>query len=305
MKIVSHNLEFLFEEGVHSHSRKNWVYSKEFANARVNHFAKLFSELDADVVLLQEVASKIMIERIIEKSGIHYHYFIATPDSNGVGNAILYKDSNAECQSVPAVAGLPVFIDGDIDVIGPRIYPRRDFAQLTTTYHGKKLHLISIHIKANFLMPKKNDTGDEMPMDTQISAADGRIRSEFFRMSQAKKVREMVDDFFVNDPDALVLVGGDFNAEEHSPILRIIGGEITEASDHLFSACQKVELEKRYSSITKNRTRLLDHFLISKALVENIIKINILNDNLSDYEVIEPNPTAVMSDHAPIVIEFI
>ncbi|MEK7129278.1 MAG: peptide-methionine (R)-S-oxide reductase MsrB [Patescibacteria group bacterium] len=43
MKIATHNIEFLFEEGTHTHSGKEWNYTKEFVEARINHFSKLFS----------------------------------------------------------------------------------------------------------------------------------------------------------------------------------------------------------------------------------------------------------------------
>ena len=91
MKIATHNVEFLFEEGTHSHSGKKWNYKKELVEARIDHFSKLFSEINADILLLQEVASQSVIERIIAKTRIDYSYFFANPDKNGVGNVVLYK----------------------------------------------------------------------------------------------------------------------------------------------------------------------------------------------------------------------
>jgi len=65
MKIATFNVEFLFDEGEHKHSGKTWTYSKEYVNARIEYLAKIFSEIDADVLFLQEVASTSMIEKII------------------------------------------------------------------------------------------------------------------------------------------------------------------------------------------------------------------------------------------------
>lgn len=121
MKVATQNIEFLFGEGAHSHSGKEWNYSKEFVEARIEHFGKLFSSIDADVLLLQEIASESVIQRIIARSGIEYSYFFAAPDQNGVGNVILYKDKNAVCASIPAVSPLPVFIEGDTDTLGSRM----------------------------------------------------------------------------------------------------------------------------------------------------------------------------------------
>ena len=113
MKIATHNIEFLFEEGIHTHSGKEWSYTKELVEARIEHFSKLFSEINADIILLQEIASKSVIERIIARTGIDYSYFFAAPDQNGVGNVVLYKQKDAVCESIPAPTSLPVFVEGE------------------------------------------------------------------------------------------------------------------------------------------------------------------------------------------------
>ena len=307
MKIATHNIEFLFEEGAHTHSGKEWNYTKEFVEARIDHFSKLFSEINADVLLLQEIASKSVIERIIAKTGIDYFYFFATPDQNGVGNVVLYKPKDAVCESVPALTSLPVFVEGDADVLGSRIWSRRDFVHMEMMWNGKKLHIVGVHVKANFLMPEKNIAGEVHPMKTQITAADGLIRSEVFRFSQAKKLRELIDTFFAADPNASVIVVGDYNAEENYAVYRIIRGVINDAPDTLIEAGTKIEQEKRFSSLstTLGRKRLLDHFLISKGLEQHLVSVQILNDNISENKNIAPNPDLVGSDHAPIVVELI
>jgi exonuclease III len=304
MKIATHNMEFLFEEGTHTHSGREWNYTKELVEARIDHFSKLFSEINADILLLQEIASKSVIERIVAKTSIDYSYFFATPDQNGVGNVVLYKQKDTVCESIPAVTSLPVFIEGDTDTIGSRIWSRRDFVHIEMTWQGKKLHVVGVHIKATFLMPEKNTDGEAHPMKTQITAADGLIRSEVFRFSQAKKLRELVDTFFATDPNALVIVGGDYNAEENDAVYRIIRGVINDASDTLIEAGIKIEEEKRFSSLSTilGRKRLLDHFLISKSLEQHLVDVQILNKNISSTKNVAPTPTLVGSDHAPIFI---
>jgi endonuclease/exonuclease/phosphatase family metal-dependent hydrolase len=309
MKIATQNIEFLFDEGTHSHSGKEWHYTKELVDARVEYFAKLFSKLNADIVLLQEIASENVIQRIIEQSGIPYAYFFATPDGNGVGNVVLYKDREAVCETIPALTPLPVFVEGDKDVLGSRMWSRRDFVHLETAWKGKKLHVIGIHIKANFLMPEKNGNGEAHPMTTQITAADGLIRSEVFRFAQAKKARELVDTIFAADPDAAVIIAGDFNAEENYAAYRIIQGVIKDAPDTLIEAGLNIEPEKRFSSLTTTlgRKRLIDHMLISKNLQTHISNVQILNENISALteKNVAPTPTLIGTDHAAITIELV
>lgn len=305
MKIATHNIEFLFEEGTHNHSGKEWNYSKELVEARIEHFAKLFSEINADILLLQEIASKSVIERIIAKSGVGYSYFFAAPDQNGVGNVVLYKEKDAVCKSIPVVAPLPVFIEGDNDTLGSRIWSRRDFVHLETEWNGKKLHAIGIHIKANFIMPEKSTNGEIRSMDTQIRAADGLIRSEVFRFSQAKRLRQLIDSLLVEDPEAYIVIGGDFNSEENYATFRIIQGVIKNAPDTLVEAGLDIEPEKRFSSLstTLGRKRLLDHFLISKNLEPHVSNMRILNENIPTEKNVAPVPTLVGTDHAPVVME--
>lgn len=305
MKIATQNIEFLFGEGTHTHSGKEWVYTKDFVEARIKHFSKLFSEINADILLLQEIASKNVIEKIIEKTGIDYSYYFATPDQNGVGNVILYRQKDAVCESVPALTPLPVFVKGDDDVIGSRIWSRRDFVHMQTTWQSKKLHIINVHIKQNFLIPEKNINGEALAMKTQITAADGLIRSEIFRFSQAKKVRELIDKIFADDDDAAIIVGGDFNAEEEDTVYRIMRGFINDAPEALIEACSRIDQDEKFSLISKNngRKRLIDHFLISKNLEPHLSDVKILNGNISENNNIAPNPTLVGSDHAPIVID--
>ena len=304
MKITTHNLEFLFDEGIHSHSGKEWHYTKELVEARIDHFSKLFSRLDSDIILLQEVASKSVIERIIKRTGIPYYYFFAVPDQNGVGNAVLYKQKDAVCESIPALASLPVFVQGDADVIGSRIWSRRDYVHLETVFQAKKLHVVGVHIKANFLVPEKSVIGEIQPMNTQITAADGLIRSEMFRFSQAKKLRELIDSFLV-DKNASVVICGDYNAEENNSVYKVIQGPIKNAPDTLVATSSKVVPEKRFSILntTQSKNRLIDHILISKNLEPHLCDVQILNDDISENKNIAPTPTLVGSDHAPVIIE--
>lgn len=102
-----------------------------------------------------------------------------------------------------------------------------------------------------------------------------------------------------------MVVGGDYNAEENYAVYRIIRGVVNDNPDTLIATSEKVDEEKRFSSLSKTlgRKRLLDHFLISKNLETHLASVQILNENISDNKNIAPNPTLVGSDHAPVIIE--
>jgi len=300
LKVATHNLEFLFDEGTHTHSGKEWTYPEEFVTSRVEHFSKLISDIDADIMFVQELASERVLVRILEKVNKGYSYFIATPDANGVGNAVLYKAKECKCESIPAKTGLPVFVEGDQDTIGPRIWSRRDFIKITTIYNGKPLYLISGHIKARFAMPKKNQDG-LISQNTPLDFTDGLIRSEFFRFSQVRKMRELADDIFTADSEASVIVAGDLNCSEGEMIFKMLSGNPA-SQDYLGDAIQTLPEQDRFSVINSGRKRLLDHVLISKALESEVASVIVLNNDLPDTKDNSGTLSLIGSDHAPVVL---
>ncbi|MDP3989512.1 MAG: hypothetical protein Q8P93_04750 [bacterium] len=276
------------------HSGKEWTYTPLFIEKRIEYFAEKFKDIDADILLLQEVASEDMIQRIISRCAIPYKYFFATP-ANNVGNVVLYKDEDAVCGTIPAKTVLPVFVEGDCDVLGERMWSRRDFVYIKSTYNNKPLYCIGIHIKANFMVALKTIEGENYPIETQLDGADSVIRSEYFRFSQAKKVREVVGGILKEDPDAYVMVGGDFNAPEFNSVFRIIRGAHKDEPDALLSA------------VTQNTHAgghfLVDHLLFSKSMEAMVDRVQVLDGDLVDHKHTPDNIWYPGSDHPPVVLD--
>ncbi len=304
MKIATFNVKFLFDEGEHKHSGRTWSYSPEYVSARVDHLAKVISDIDADFLFLQEVASASMIEKIIKETGKDYSYFLATPDNRNVGNAVLYKPAECKVESIPAVTDVPVMVEGDTDMIGPRLHSRRAFVHLTTMYNSKPLHLFGLHLNSKFVvhLQSKKDRAP-LPIVTQMEAADGLIRSEIFRSVQARKMRQVIDKLVAEDKDVQIVVMGDFNSIERDTPLRIIQGEFETLPDALVSPARQVPTENRYSFIGDQGKKLIDYILISKNLEAGMNSFKILNEGLSHHSNKPPAPTFIESDHAPLVME--
>ncbi len=303
MRLATFNVEFLFDEGEHKHSGKAWIYTEEYVTARIEHLAKVFVEIDADILFLQEVASVGVIERIIKKTGKDYSYFLATPDKNSVGNAAIYKSKECVCESVPAVTDFPVMVEGDKDSIGPRLYSRRAFAHIMISYKGKPLHLFGLHLNSRFFIHLHHKDMMPVPIDTQIEAADGLIRSEIFRSIQARKMRQAIDEIFAVDKQAQVVVMGDFNSVMRDTPFRVIQGEFMTHDDALIFPISYVPIERRYSFIGDYGEKLIDYILVSKSLELSVKSLSILNETLSQHSNKPPVPSFVESDHAPIVVE--
>jgi exonuclease III len=203
-------------------------------------------------------------------------------------------------------------VEGDADMLGPKLHSRRAFVSLTTTYKDKPLYLFGLHLNSRFFVHLQSATGVPLPTETQMQAADGLIRSEVFRSIQARKMRQVIDGLFAKDPAAQICVMGDFNSLERETPFRIIVGEFTTHDDALVSpASTMVSSEKRYSFIGndngdgngKNGRKLIDYILISKPLESSVKSFRIYNDTLSHHNNKPPTPTFIESDHAPVVME--
>ncbi|MDO8571628.1 MAG: endonuclease/exonuclease/phosphatase family protein [bacterium] len=285
MRIGTYNLQFLFDEGVRLHSGKEYTFTAEFVEKRFAFFAKQFDTLNADIIFLQEIGDESALQKILKQTKDAYAYFIAQPDKYGVGNAVVYrKDLKCACSSEPTNARLPVFNEKDEDILGSRMWSRRDYIKLETTYKGKPLVLFGVHVKSKFLMYKEGASFPESPETvTQVDAADAIIRSEMFRYSQVKRIRELVNAVFAAHQDSQVAVLGDINTTESTEMFKIIIGKLKDRDDTLVHA---------FGSDT------VDHVFISRSLVKEVVGKDIFNESI-----VPASPDSIGSDHAPIVIE--
>ncbi len=285
MKIGTWNLKFLFDEGTRLYSGVETEFTKEFVEKRFTYFAEQFDLLDCDILFLQEVGDKSALEKIVAQTKNDYSYFIANPDAYGTGNAVIYKSNlNCKCESVSTNSTVPVFNEEDTDTITNRIKSRRDYVKLETTVNNQALVLVGLHIKARFLVYKNGSSfPNEEEKDSQVLAADGAIRSEIFRLNQAKKVREIASNVLGNENTHFIALG-DFNAEQNSEVVKIIRGGIKDRHDTL-------------RLITEDSA--IDHIFVSQSLEEKVSNIEILNELKAS----DGGAEIVESDHAPITFK--
>jgi endonuclease/exonuclease/phosphatase (EEP) superfamily protein YafD len=285
MRIGTYNLKFLFDEGVRLYSGKEKTFTADFVEKRFEFFAKQFDLLDADMLFLHEVGDESALQKILGRTKDAYSYFIAHPDKSGVSNAVIYKkDLQCTCSSEPTNASLPVFSESDKDLLGSRLWSRRDYIKLETPFNDKPLTVLGVHVKSRFLMYKEGVSFPESPDQlTQVDYADAIIRSEMFRLSQAKKIRELADTVFDADQDSQVVILGDFNTPESSEMFKAIAGKKEDRHDTLIR-------------IVGSET--VDHILISKSLEKYVTDKQIFTDNIAP-----DGPDSIGSDHAPIILD--
>lgn len=118
-----------------------------------------------------------------------------------------------------------------------------------------------------------------------------------------------VDRLFDADPDALILVAGDCNADLEQTAVRIIraGPDFTgnaELANRVLEPLeQAIPEERRYTVLHGGTPVLLDHLLASPRLTERMRDVAIHNEDLTD-EVEHADEPSPVSYHAPVVAGF-
>jgi endonuclease/exonuclease/phosphatase family metal-dependent hydrolase len=131
------------------------------------------------------------------------------------------------------------------------------------------------------------------------------------RLAQATQIRKAVDHLLERDPDARVVVLGDFNDTLESEPLRIVLGDARACASPGLAQAELVACELavpedlRFTQIYRGRRETIDHILSSRGLLPHFTGARVLNEALRESEE-DPSRGSftVGSDHAPLVAEF-
>ena len=173
------------------------------------------------------------------------------------------------------------------------------------------LHVINVHLKSK---RPTNIPGQKVDSYTWRSAAgwaEGFFLSSLKRMSQALEVRWLVDQILDGDPDASIIVAGDFNAEPSEVPVLAIRGDVEQTGNGALASRVLVPIENtipepsRFTLLFQGRGEMIDHMLVTRNLLGHYrgseIHNEILHDESLAFAVDEKFPE---SDHAPVVAEF-
>lgn len=172
---------------------------------------------------------------------------------------------------------------------------------------GPPLHVLNLHLRAPRAAHLPGEKSGSR-WKTSAGWAQGMYLAAQLRQAQALEARLFVESLFDAEPDARVLVCGDFNADSYETPTRILcgapedgdGGEFADRYMERMEA--RVPADRRYTVIHAGRRILLDHILASPALARHCATVRIVNDGLLD-ETMAPDEVAG-SLHAPIVARF-
>ena len=171
---------------------------------------------------------------------------------------------------------------------------------------GRPLHVVNLHLRAPLAAPVPGGKADAFTWKSVPAWAEGFFLATMKRAGQALEVRLQIDAVFDAEPEALIAVLGDFNAEEGQTPLRTIRGDPADTGNPDHAARMLLPLEqaianvRRFSVIHAGHPEMLDHILVSRALFARTQGIEVDNEGLED----ELSGVGPRSHHAPLVAAF-
>lgn len=229
--------------------------------------ANTIRSLDADVVALQEVENRGVLE-----------YFNRTFLADfGYEHVVLFEGNDLRGIDCAVLSRLPVgpvtshrhvrFPDGS----GQPMTFNRDLLQVEIQPPGgPSFHVFVVHLK---------------------SKRDGANTTEPQRLGETRHARKVLDDLLERDRDALFVICGDFNDTRNSNPVRTLRGEGPRALREFLS-----DLPEKPETYIKRPGGMIDFIFASPAMGRRYV------DN--SYRIVVGTVESHGSDHNPVVVEF-
>lgn len=173
---------------------------------------------------------------------------------------------------------------------------------------SRRLDVINLHLRAPRASPIPGEKLSRSQWRTTNGWAEGYFLSSLKRTAQALELRLLVDGILAREPERLIAVAGDFNAEDHETPVRLAVAAEEQTGDAALAARSLVVLDRaipadrRWSVLHRGRPEMLDHILASQCLASRLRGIEAHNEGVGDETL---GAAAIAgSSHAPLVAEF-
>jgi len=304
LSVASFNVENLFDRV--DNPQKNDNSSTPTAEQLETKLQKLSlafqQELHTpDIVVVQEVENNAILQtladRINAQAATSYETVsFETSDARGIEVGFMWNTARVSKTDAYPMTG------SDVEAaFGPEsTSPGREPLVGVFSFQGNALTVIGNHFKSK---------GGDDPL---FGINQPPIRqTETQRKVQAQAVRNFVNQLLTNDPNANVIVTGDLNdfefaepGEGNDHPLGILQGKGDEV--RLSNLILEVKKPSRFTFIFDGNSQVLDHMLISPALLQAYKKVKILHFNASyphhlSHDVSTANRS---SDHDPVLASF-
>lgn len=238
-----------------------------------------------------------LIDAIKAESGIEYACVNINPNYNEDGGqpganirvAYFYRPDRVQLKAskIGTANDANAWKDGHLTLNPGRIDPKNPLFAWTRkslaaefTFNGKDLVVV-----ANHLNSKRGDDslyGQKQPVV---------LKSEKKRLELANDIKKFVNEGFAQNPDMNLIMTGDFNDFEFSPVIKALEG------NNMKNVVSSHELGDRYAYYYQGNDQILDNILVSKSLM-NHYEFDIVHVNSSFMEA-----HGRVSDHDPLLIQ--
>lgn len=231
-----------------------------------------------------------LIDAIVAAGGPQYEFFEVAPDTEfstggqpggNIRNAYLYDPTRVSLDASKSFALTPAVLTAA--GAAPDTFDGTRTPLLATfDFNGQQVQIINNHFSSR---------GGSGPVFGAIQPFD--VGGEAERLAQAAAVNAVVDSLRSNDPDANIVVLGDFNDFEFGTTQAVVNGS-SDGEQILFNQAFDIGAdEDRFSFVFEGNSQLLDQFLVTANL-----------DDRTEFDVLQLNAgvlTGGASDHNPLL----
>lgn len=176
---------------------------------------------------------------------------------------------------------------------------------------NKKLYTLNLHLKSKMPSSVPGQKDGQYKWKSHEAWAEGAFLAMIRRMGQAIETRALLSTILKENPDSLIIVGGDLNADLGEIPFEAITGSVPETQNPDLQSLVMIPCEfgippsQRYSLIHHGKNMMLDHLLASQALYPYWLETKVFNELLLDESVrFATEKKFPQSDHAPLVAYF-
>ena len=309
MIVATWNLENLFTPDSEYGPTTQEAYEQKLAA-----LAAVITGIGPDVLAVQEVGSPEAIEDLVARLPGDWHVALSQrPDRRGIRVGFVSRIAFDEAEDVYAFPPLlrPVQVD---DQGGTIEATNRGVLRVRVTSEGLPVDLATCHLKSKLL----TYPGERFSPHDEGERARFGAYALYQRAAEAVTVRSLADRLLDGrGGERAVVVLGDLNDEPYAGTTQIllgppgseIGTEGFERPDRgdpwrLWNLAPLIPEERRFTRVYRGRPELVDHVLVSHALVQRVVRADTTAQappSITEFP--RRRRDAAGSDHRPVFAE--
>jgi endonuclease/exonuclease/phosphatase family metal-dependent hydrolase len=309
MVVATWNLENLFPPGT-----EYGPSSQDAYEAKLDALADVIRDIDPDVLAVQEVGAPEAIQDLVDRLPGDWHVALSQfTDRREIRVGFISRlgfDDTEDVQAFPRPLR-PVQVDDRGTTIAAT---NRGVLRVRVTSDGRPVDLVTCHLKSKLLtFPGERFT----PRDEGERARFGAY-ALYQRAAEAVTVRALADRVLDGrGGERAVVVLGDLNDEPPAATTQIPlgppGSEIGTAGFdrpdrgdpwRLWNLAPLIPAERRFTRVFRGRPELVDHVLVSHALVRRVVRADTVGQappSITEFPSARRNASG--SDHRPVFAE--